>query len=146
MEAIMKHRYRSRPSAFTLIELLLVLVILAVLAGIVIPKFTGRADQARQTAAKTQISSFETALETFETDTGRYPSESDGGLQALVVQPQGVQNWHQSFKDIPNDPWGHAYVYKQPGTHNPNSYDVYSLGTDGREGNDDIGNWDPTKG
>ena len=136
-----RSRHR-RPAGFTLIELLLVLVILAVLAGIVIPKFTGRADDARKSAAKTQIDSFKTALETFETDNGRYPTDADGGLNALVTAPAGMQNWHKSFDSIPKDPWGNPYVYKQPGSKNPGSYDVYSLGKDGTEGNDDIGNWD----
>lgn len=138
----MLYNHRNcRRSGFTLIELLLVLVILAVLAGIVIPKFTGRAEDARKSAAKTQVSSFETSLEMFEGDAGRYPTEADGGLNALVTQPAGVTTWHQNIKEIPKDPWGNPYQYKQPGTHNPNGFDVYSLGPDGREGNDDIGNW-----
>ena len=135
-----RYRYR-RSKGFTLIELLLVLVILAVLMGIVIPKFTGRAEQARKTAAKTQVNSFETSLDAYEVDVGHYPSDADGALQALVVQPSGAQNWHQYMKEVPKDPWGNPYQYKQPGTRNAQSFDVYSLGPDGREGGDDIGNW-----
>ena len=134
------HRTHRR-SGFTLIELLLVLVILAVLAAIVIPKFAGRSQQAKETAAKTQIESFKTALDSFEIEAGRYPT-SEEGLNALVVAPSDLQNLHEPYMpSIPKDPWGNPYQYKQPGTHNPSSYDVFSLGTDGREGNDDIGNW-----
>jgi general secretion pathway protein G len=135
----MSNRYRHRRSAFTLIELLLVLVILAVLAGIVIPKFAGRSDQARATAAKTQITSFETAIDAFYLDNNdQYPT-NEQGLEALTqTSPKGTP---AAFKSIPNDPWGRPYVYKNPGTHNDKSYDVYSLGKDGVEGNDDIGNW-----
>ena len=134
-------RIRSR-RAFTLIELLLVLVILAALAAIVVPKFTHRGEEAKITAAKTQIDSFETALETFEQDCGRYPTEQEG-LQALAVQPANAQGWHCLYpKGIPNDPWGRPYIYKNPGQHNINSFDLYSCGSSGVEGgSDNIGNW-----
>jgi general secretion pathway protein G len=131
-----------RDAAFTLIELLLVLVILAVLAAVVVPKFANRGQQARDAAAKTDISSLETAIDAFEVDCGRFPS-SEEGLSALVTAPSGVQNWRGPYikRDIPKDPWGAPYVYKFPGTHNVNGYDLYSTGPDGREGNDDIANW-----
>lgn len=126
---------------FTLIELMLVLVILAVLAAVVVPKFSNRSEQARETAAKTDVSVIEGALDQFEVDNGRYPDNNEG-LRALVEQPAGLQNWHGPYvKRLNNDPWGNAYIYRYPGTHNPNSYDLYSLGKDGREGNDDIANW-----
>jgi general secretion pathway protein G len=132
---------RQRQSAFTLIELLLVLVILAVLAAVVVPKFTNRTEQARITAAKTDISMLETALDTFEVDNGRYPSNEEG-LQALVTAPSNAPNWKSPYlKQMRNDPWGNAYVYRYPGTNNPNGYDLASLGPDGREGGDDINNW-----
>lgn len=128
-------------TAFTLIELLLVLVILSVLAALVVPKFTGRSDQARETAAKVDIKALSTALDAFETDTGRYPS-GDEGMQALIQQPAGVDNWHGPYLDkIPVDPWQTPYQYRYPGQHNPNGFDLYSLGKDKREGNDDIDNW-----
>ena len=134
------HSSRVR-RGFTLIELLLVMVILAVLAAIVVPKFTARSEQARQTAAQQDISSFETALDAFEVDNGHYPS-SDEGLNALVTQPSDATNWHQYLKKVPNDPWNHPYVYRYPGQHNTSGYDVLSAGTDGQEGTaDDVTNW-----
>src|SRR5205809_2033220 len=83
-------------SAFTLIELLLVMVILVVLAAVVVPKFTSRSEQARVTAATTDISNLETALDAFEVDNGRYPSNEEG-LAALVSPPAGLQNWHGPY-------------------------------------------------
>jgi len=138
----MKTRISNRSRCgFTLIELLLVMVILAVLAAIVVPKFTSRSEDARKAAAKSDITSFETALDAFEVDNGHYPS-SDEGLNALVAQPSNVTNWKGPYiKRLPNDPWGHAYVYRFPGQHNANSYDLFSMGPDGQEGNDDIDNW-----
>lgn len=133
-----KHMAKSnhRIRGFTLIELLLVLVILAVLAALVIPKFTGRSQQARETAAKTDISRIATAIAAFEIDTGRFPT-SEEGLNALISQPAGVTNWHQAFSKMPIDPWGNPYQYRYPGQDNPNGFDVYSFGPDGREGTDD---------
>jgi general secretion pathway protein G len=125
-----RNRFRQR-SAFTLIELLLVLVILGVLAALVVPKFTGRSQQARETAAKTDISRISTALNAFEIDIGRYPT-NDEGLSALINPPSTTQGAPRS-----------AYVYRFPGQRNPGSFDLLSPGADGREGTaDDIGNWD----
>lgn len=132
-----------RRSAFTLIELLLVLVILGILAAIVVPKFSGRTEQARNTAAQSQISTFGTALDSFEVDTGRYPT-GKGGLLDLVQQPANAPGWKGPYlkSDIPKDPWGNDYVYECPGKHNPSSYDLMSMGPDGRiGGDDDIANW-----
>ncbi len=127
---------------FTLIELLLVLVILGILAAIVVPKFGGRTEQARVAAAQTQISSFKTALDAFEVDTGTYPKGSEG-LMDLVQSPRDAQGWKGPYmNEIPLDPWQHPYVYVCPGRNNPSSYDLYSMGPDGREGTeDDITNW-----
>ena len=131
-----------RARGFTLIELLLVLVILAVLAAVVVPKFTSRSEQARTTAAKTAISNIETALDAFEIDNGRYPS-SEEGLGALVGAPPGLMDWRGPYikGNIPTDPWGRPFVYNQPGRNNASGFDLYSLGADGREGNDDVTNW-----
>ena len=138
---------RSTRRAFTLVELLLVLVILGILAAIVVPKFAGRTEQAKVRAAETQISAFSTALGIFETDNGYYPKGKDG-LQDLRTQPRDAQNWHGPYmeKDIPLDPWNHPYIYVCPGKHNPSGYDLYSPGPDGRDGNeDDMTNWQQKK-
>ncbi len=141
---LQSHKHRNA-HAFTLVEMLLVLVILATLAAIVIPKMAGRSEQAKVTAAKSQISSFEMALDSFEVDNGYYPKTGD--LDALVNQPGGTSNWRGPYlKSIPVDPWGNAYTYDYPGKHNPNGYDLLSNGPDGRSGtDDDINNWDVTK-
>jgi general secretion pathway protein G len=125
------HRRRA---GFTLVEMLLVLVILAVLAAIVIPKFAGRTQQAKVAAAQTQIASFKTSIESFEVDTGSYPSN----LNALVDAPNNARDWKGPYLDkIPPDPWGNAYIYSYPGKIHPQSYDVTSMGPDGRAGGDD---------
>src|SRR5688572_2906303 len=133
---------RRRQAGFSLIELLLVLVILAVLAAVIVPKFTNRTEQARITAAKTDISMLESALDTYEIDNGGYPSTEEG-LQALVTQTGSATAWNGPYikRGMPEDPWGNPYVYRNPGTNNPNGYDLSSLGPDGREGGDDITNW-----
>ncbi len=136
-------RQPTHRRGFTLIELLLVLVILGILAAVVVPKFSGRTEQARITAAKTQISTFSTALDAFEIDNGFYP-KGRNGLQELVEQPREAQNWKGPYLkgEIPNDPWGNPYVYECPGKQNPTGYDIVSIGPDLREGgDDDIGNW-----
>src|SRR5437016_1665024 len=126
--------YRIYSRAFTLVELLLVLVILAVLAGIVVPKFTKRSEQARIAAATTDIANLGTALDTFEVDTGRYPT-SDEGLRALMDAPGNAKEWKGPYlkRTVEKDPWGNPYVYHAPGQHNPTSYDLYSYGADGQE-------------
>ncbi len=136
-------RGRSARRAFTLVELLLVLVILATLAAIVVPKFSGRTEQARVTAAQTQISNFGVALDSFEIDNGYYP-KGKNGLQDLVTQPKDANSWKGPYVkgEIPKDPWGNDYIYECPGKHNEKSYDMMSMGPDGRTGgDDDITNW-----
>src|SRR2546427_7604182 len=122
----------ARQRAFTLVELLLVLVILGILAAIVIPKFSGRTKQAQIAATQTQIANFKTAINAFEVDTGSYPKS----LLDLIVQPRDVQNWHGPYLQsdtVPKDPWQHDYIYKFPGSHNPSSYDLNSMGPPGED-------------
>jgi general secretion pathway protein G len=132
---------RSRPPGFTLVELLLVLVILATLAAIVLPRFTGKTKQAQITAVQTQIASFKTALDAFEVDNGTYP-KGRNGLMDLIQQPRDLPNWHGPYLSsdaIPKDPWGNDYIYECPGRHNPSAYDISSQGPPGD--NAVIGNW-----
>ena len=121
--------------------------ILGILAAIVVPKFSGRTEQARQTAAQSQIATFGTALDAFEVDTGYYP-KGKNGLLDLVQQPRDAQNWKGPYmkNEIPKDPWGNDYIYECPGKHNPSSYYVMSMGPDGKAGgDDDITNWQQSK-
>jgi general secretion pathway protein G len=141
---ITNHRRNQRPglSAFTLIELMLVLVILGILAAIVVPKFTGITLKGKTTGATTQLSAFATSIDLFEVDNGHYPKT----LNDLMVQPRDATSWHQYMEQIPLDPWGHPYVYTCPGKHRPNSYDLMSMGPDGKVGgDDDIVNWQANK-
>lgn len=144
------HSTSVRPSrsAFTLIELLLVIAILAVLAAIVVPKFSGRTEQAREAAAKTQIASFGSALDAFEVDNGFYP-RGKSGLNDLIQAPRDAQSWkgpYLKMNEIPLDPWQKPYLYQAPGKHNPTSYDLSSMGPDGRENTeDDVTNWSTKK-
>ena len=133
---------RRTQSGFTLVEMLLVLVILATLAAIVVPKFAGRSEQAKVTAAQTELKNLEIALDAFEVDNSYYPKGSDG-LKELVDQPNNAKDWRGPYIDeIPLDPWGNEYVYTCPGKHNSNGFDLHSTGPDGRTGgDDDISNW-----
>ncbi len=136
---------RNLERGFTLIELLLVLVILATLAAVVVPKFTRRSEQARITATRTDIANLEVALDAFEIDTGRYPT-NEGGLGALLAEPTDVTEWHGPYikRGLPKDPWKNPYVYKSPGRHNTSGYDLHSFGPDKQDGGgDDIDNWSP---
>ena len=127
-----------RQQGFTLVEMLLVLVILATLAAIVYPKVMGRSEQARVTAAQTQIANFKTALDAFEVDNGYYP-KGKNGLVDLVQKPRDAVSWHGPYLDsIPKDPWNNDYIYECPGKHNPSSYDISSPGPGGQS---PIGNW-----
>ena len=124
---------------FTLIELMIVVAIIGILAALVIPKIVGRSEQARATAAHADISSIKTALDAFEVDNGFYPKN----IQALVSQPGNTRNWHGPYLEkVPQDPWGNNYLYYFPGKRNASSYDLLSVGPDGKEGtDDDVGNW-----
>src|SRR3974377_1235905 len=124
---------RTRAQGFTLVELLLVLMILATLADIVLPRFSNRTKEAQVKATITQIASFKTALDAYEVDNGYYP-KGKSGLMDLIQQPRDVQNWRGPYlqsDSIPKDPWGNDYIYDCPGRHNPTSYDLSSSGPPG---------------
>ena len=126
---------------FTLMELLLVMVILAVLAVLVVPRFVGRAEDVKKKAAAADISNIKSALNLFEQDNGRFPTNEEG-LAALLSAPGGLKDWKGPYIErMPVDPWGNAYNYSSPGAH-VKVFDLYSFGPDGREGGgDDIDNW-----
>jgi general secretion pathway protein G len=130
---------------FTLIELLVVLVIIGVLAALIVPNVLSRADEARVTAARTDVNNLMQALKLYRLDNQRYPT-AEQGLQALVAKPSAgppPANWKPYLDKLPNDPWGHPYQYVNPGV--KGEVDVFSFGADGRsggEGNDaDLGSW-----
>ena len=139
------HRARNMNAAgFTLIELLLVLAILAILAAIVVPKFSGIQGNANIKATKGQLSIFATSLDMFEVDNGHYPRS----LNDLIIKPRDATNWRKYLDtdSIPLDPWHNAYVYTFPGKHRTDSYDLMSMGPDGKVGgDDDIVNWTTTR-
>jgi general secretion pathway protein G len=130
---------------FTLIELMVVLVIIGVLAALIVPNVLDRADDARVTAARTDVNNLMQALKLYKLDNQRFPG-ADQGLQALVARPTvGAipPNWKPYLDKLPNDPWGHTYQYASPGL--KGEIDVYSFGADGAVGgegkNADIGSW-----
>ena len=135
----------SRRQGFTLVDLLVVLAILGLLAGLVGPRVLNQLGGAKSKTANVQIKDFEQALELYKLDVGRFPS-SDEGLSALVAKPASATGWNGPYlkrKDIPTDPWGRAYQYAAPGQHG--EVDIYSYGADGSAGgegeNADVGNW-----
>jgi general secretion pathway protein G len=132
-------------SGFTLVELIVVVIIIGLLAGLVLPQFIRQEEKAKLKAARAQIELFATALDTFRLDVGRYPT-SEEGLQALRQKPGGLDRWDGPYlkKDLPLDPWSKPYNYKSPGDHGP--YDITSYGADGVPGGDgdnrDIASWE----
>jgi general secretion pathway protein G len=128
----------KKRAGVTLIEMLVVVTIIALFAAIVGPRLLHRGDQARVVAAKQEISNIQLALGQFKLDTGLFPSQ-ELGLAALRQQPAGMDQWHGPYlvKDLGNDPWGHAYVYKYPGDHGDEP-DVVSYGADGQPGGTDL--------
>jgi general secretion pathway protein G len=132
--------------AFTLIEILLVVIILSILTAMVVPNFAGRAEQARTVAARTDIeANLAMALDLYRLDAGAYPT-TEQGLSALLQEPTAFpvpDNWGGPYlkkKKLPEDPWQREYQYLSPGLHNEGSYDLFSFGPDGMESGDDITN------
>ena len=138
----MKVRTRKNARGFTLVELLLVLVILALIGGLVLPNIIGKAEGAKVKAAGSQISRLAMAVESFYLDTGTTPDNLDD----LVNESGGVEGWNGPYVKPSSlkDPWGREYVYNYPGEHG--DFDLYSLGADGQPGgedrNADINSWD----
>ena len=122
-----------REAGFTLLELLVVVVIIGLLAGLVAPRYFGQVGKSEVNVAKAQLDALEKALDQYRLDVGRYPDQ-EAGLKALVTKPTNEPKWSGPYlrKDIPLDPWGRAYVYKFPGE--KGEYDLTSLGKDGQPG------------
>jgi len=143
--------FRNQKSGFTLIEIMLVVIIIGILVAMIVPNIAGRSEQARTTAARTDIdSNLSTALDLYRMDVGQYPS-TEQGLSALVSPPTTSPvpaQWNGPYlkkKTVPKDPWGPDYVYVSPGTHNPESYDLSSLAASGVEDDKNITNWGTQK-
>jgi general secretion pathway protein G len=143
-----RRRPANAPRGFTLIEVLVVVVILAILAAVVVPKVMEHPGEARVAVARADTQAIVTALNTYKLDNFNYPS-TEQGLEALVSRPTSAPeapNWRKGgyLDKMPKDPWGRAYLYLHPGAHG--EIDVYTLGADGKSGgegqNADIGNWD----
>lgn len=145
-----KRRQKACEEGFTLIELMVVIVILGILAGLIAPRIMGRPEEAKQVKARVQIGSLETALKLYKLDNGFYPT-TEQGLQALVERPE-IEPIPNSWRDggylekrqVPKDPWKNDFVYLSPGVHG--DYDLVSYGADGVEGgeekNKDIRSWE----
>jgi len=138
-----------RPPGFTLIEMMVVLAIIGTLALLVAPSVLSHVSDANVTAARSQIETFGVALDGYRLDTGAYPTTEDG-LVALRFRPlrlTATSGWRGPYlrKNVPLDPWGRPYIYRSPGIANPDSYDLYTLGHDGKVGGQgedaDITSW-----
>jgi general secretion pathway protein G len=135
---------RPQDSGFTLLELLVVIVIIGLLAGLVAPRYFDQVGKSNTKIAKAQIDALEKALDQYRLDLGRYPTTEEG-LAALNTKPQNAARWDGPYlkKQVPPDPWGNAYQYKSPGDHG--DYDLFSLGSDGQPGGtgeaQDVSSW-----
>lgn len=143
-KTVINQHSRKLREAFTLIELMIVIVILGLLATVVVPRVLNRPEQARRMKAKMDIRSIESTLALFKTDTGRFPTTSEG-IEALVTNP-GIKGYHYDgyLDKVPMDPWGNKYTYISPGIQS-RDYDLESYGKDGEDGgtqdNADIESW-----
>lgn len=147
MKTLFANCRRRIQHGFTLIELMVVLLIIGVLAALIVPNVLDRADDARVTAARTDVHNLMQALKLYKLDNQRYPS-AEQGLQALLTKSSIAPlppNWKSYLDQLPNDPWGKPYVYLNPGV--KGEVDVMSFGADGQTGgegkNADIGSWQP---
>ena len=147
MPTLRRCRDKSHRGGFTLIELIVVMVILGLLAGLVGPKVWRWATTSTPRIASVQIANFRQALNMFQFQCGRYPTTAEG-LRALVEDPGGIQGWDGSYLEqdyVPRDPWGNEYQYRSPGEHG--DYDLWSNGADGVPGgegaNADVTSWAP---
>lgn len=128
-----------RRRGFTLVELMVVVLIIAVLAALVVPRVQDRINDSKNAAARSQIARFATLLSQFRIDCDRLPT-SEEGLNALLVQPSDVTNWKGPYFEaaqVPLDPWEHEYIYASPGVSGEDSFVITSVGRDNQDGTDD---------
>ena len=141
------HKNHGKNHAFTLLEIMLVVMIIALLAGSAIYMMGGNLGYAQSVRVKSDIQGITTQLKMYQGRNGFLPT-TDQGLQALVTRPDTdpkPTQWHRLLDKIPLDPWQNPYIYENPGKHNQDSFDLYSAGPDRKPGtDDDIGNWDTT--
>ena len=127
-------KIRQGEQGFTLVEMLVVITIIGLIMGLIGPRVLNYLSESKVKAAKIQIQSFESALDLFNLDAGRYPSTAEG-LTALVRRTPGLAAWNGPYLrggNVPNDPWNNPYLYRSPGDRGP--YDIMSYGSDGQEG------------
>ncbi len=130
-------RCKKTEKGFSLIELLIVMVIMGLLAALVGPRMFGKVGKSKQNAARSQMALFETALDTYRLDVGKYPS-TEQGLQALRSKPSDVEKWDGPYlpKSVPKDPWGNPYVYRRTDNGEVEMISLGANGTEGGEGED----------
>ena len=131
---------KNRSAAFSLVEIMVVVIIIGILAATIIPQFVGNSKDAKVAAAKASVSELDAAMERFYVQMDRYPTP-DEGLKVLTEPPANDEDkkWRGPYvKQLRDDPWGHPYQYACPGTHHASSFDIWSAGGDGKE---EIGNW-----
>ena len=129
-----RRRMRGGEAGFTLVEILVVITIIGLIMALVGPRVLNYLAESKVKAARIQVESFASSLDLFYLDAGRYPTTSEG-LVALTQRPGGIDAWNGPYLRtglVPNDPWGHAYVYRSPGEHG--AYDIISFGSDGQQG------------
>lgn len=140
-----RRRVRSGEAGFTLVEMLVVITIIGLIMALVGPRVLNYLAESKVKAARIQVESFSSSLDLFYLDNGRYPTTSEG-LAALAQRPGAAEAWNGPYVRgglVPNDPWGHAYIYRSPGEHG--TYDIVSYGSDGQQGGSgtaaDIESW-----
>ncbi len=141
MKQLTQKRVKPRVQGFTLLEVMVVVVIIAIMAAAIGPKLLGNIEKASISRASTDIKSISSQLELYKAENYQYPS-TDQGLEALVSKPSGdpaPKNWRQYLNKTPMDPWENPYKYLSPGSHG--DFDIYSFGPDGVQSEDDIGSW-----
>ncbi len=141
MKQLAQTKVKHHAQGFTLLEVMVVVVIIAIMAAAIGPKLLGNIEKASISRAATDIKSISSQLELYKAENYHYPS-TDQGLEALVTKPSGEptpKNWRQYLSKTPMDPWENPYKYLSPGSHG--DFDIYSFGPDGVQSDDDIGNW-----